>query len=242
MTESKSTPYGEVVIKDGDAFFQFIHQLLEKEAAANGEATVGLTGGSTPKAFYAWAAERPDAFSEAVRMQLVWSVSDERMVSFEHPESNFGNADRQFLRALRIGDDRKMPFPVSLDPHSAAVAFSRQWEDRFGPGKVFDLCFLGMGDDGHTASMFPGGPVPGMDPDDPFTSVEVPDKGWRLTITPKGLGRCRRIVVLVTGAKKAARLKEVFKGPEDQYPIQLLKAHADRVTWLVDPAAAARIG
>jgi 6-phosphogluconolactonase len=240
MTEH-DTAYGKLRVGARDALFARLADLMESGCAGRARPfTIGLTGGSTPKAFYEWAV-RESAIGPATRRRAVWSVSDERMVPLSHPDSNFGNADRALLRPLDIPGQAKLPWPVSVDPHSAATAFQMRLHDRFGSDRAFDLCLLGMGDDGHTASIFPASPLLIIESGDHFAPVEVPDKGWRLSITPQGLAACARIVVMVTGAAKAARLAEVLRGPGGAYPIQLLAGLAARTEWLVDEAAAAAL-
>lgn len=216
--------------------------LRQAAAEGKGKALVGLSGGSTPTALYrhirAFSALSPE---EAA--QLFWGVSDERTVPQSDPESNFGNAARELLDPLEVPERRRLPWPTDVDPHSACILFNRRWNERFGAHRAFDLCFLGMGTDGHTASLFPESPVLGQHIEDNFTCVDVPSKGWRLTITEKGLGRCRQIVVLVTGAAKAERLAAVLEGPDTPkaQPVQILRSLADRCLWLVDDAAAAQL-
>lgn len=233
------TAYGKVLIEDLEKLFERIAESIESvaEGASSAERTVGLTGGSTPKAFYEWVISN-NRFRVNDLDSLVWSVSDERMVPIEDSESNFGNADRMMLAPLGVPETKKFPWPVQVDPHSASVVLNRKWLERFGPERSFDLCFLGMGDDGHTASLFPDSPLLGADLTESFSCVEVPQKGWRLTITEAGLRRCGEIVVVVTGAGKSERVKAVFSEPTGSYPIQILKQCADRVTWLMDPSAA----
>lgn len=239
LMRQENTPYGQFTIGPVPALFERLVDRLETGAATCGNPfTIGLTGGSTPKAFYQWAVEN-DAISEPVRKQAVWSVSDERMVPLEDPESNFGTADRLLLQPIAVPPERKFPWPVMVDPHSAATAFEMRWHERFGPDRAFDLCLLGMGEDGHTASIFPGSPLLIIESGDHFAPVEVPGKGWRLSITPDGLAACGKIIVMVTGAAKAQRLKAVLEEPVGRYPIQLLSRLADKVEWLVDEAATA---
>lgn len=210
-------------------------------AVTRGQAkAIGLTGGSTPKRFYEWAAEHKP-FSDRVVAGAVWMTSDERMVPLSSEESNFGVADRRMLKPLAIPETQKLPWSTMLDPHSAASAYNMRWNEKFGPQRCFDLCLLGMGDDGHTASIFPGSPLLGVDFPDNFTCVEVPDKGWRLTVTRAGLARCGEILITVTGAKKAEILREVLEGPPEVYPVQILREVGARTRWLIDPEAAAAL-
>lgn len=241
MANPMETPYGTLEVMDGEAIFAATAGRIESVAAEGSTRTVGLTGGSTPKAFYAWAREaRP--FSAKALKRLRWYASDERMVPLESEESNFGVADRGLLTPLGVGEQNKFPWPTMVDPHSAAGSFNMRWAERHGPGTGFDLCLLGMGDDGHTASIFPGSPLLDTPIADSFTCVDVPGKGWRLTITRAGLALCREIVITVTGARKAGVLKAVLEGEPGAFPVQLLAEHRERVTWLVDPAAAAQLG
>jgi|TARA_B110000495_G_C22957732_1_gene561215 6-phosphogluconolactonase len=231
--------YGSVKICSLEEIFQITAEKIS--AVASGVTkTVGLTGGSTPKAFYEWAAETKP-FSEEVLNKVLWYASDERMVPLDSEESNFGIADRKMLTFLDVSEINKHPWITTVDPQSSANVFNQRWLDNHGANHGFDLCLLGMGDDGHTASIFPGStllvsPIAAL-----FACVEVPEKGWRLTITREGFGQCAEILITVTGAKKASVLKEVLEGPDDVYPVQLLEAYASRVTWLVDEAAAAEL-
>ena len=233
-----NTDYGTVRIGSREKIFSRLIDIMETAASSFGDPfTIGLTGGSTPLAFYKWAREE-EALSKAVLQHAIWSVSDERFVPLSSADSNFGNADREFLVPFNVPQERKCPWPIQVDPHSAALVFERRMRDRYGTERAFDLCLLGMGDDGHTASIFPGSPLLHIQAAQFFAPVDVPEKGWRLSITPEGLKSCGKIVVMVTGPGKTKRIQEVFKGPENKYPIQLLKACAKRVEWLMDEEAA----
>ena len=103
-----------------------------------------------------------------------------------------------------------------------------------------------MGDDCHTASIFPGSPLleEDLDSGSIFTSVEVPGKGMRLTITPYGLTKCDRIIAFITGAGKAEALQKVFADTPTDYndtPIRLLGRSKEKVTWLLDDTAAGKL-
>lgn len=237
---SQETPLGQLLILDEIQIFDQIAQRIEVAVASGPTRCIGLSGGSTPKRFYQWASEtRP--FGDQTLRNAIWMTSDERAVPVESDESNFGVADRLMLTPLAIERNNKRPWPTFLDPHSAASAFNMRWNERFGPGRCFDLCLLGMGNDGHTASIFPGSPLLGIEFPDNFVCVEVPEKGWRYSISKSGLGRCREILITVTGESKAEVLKDVFFRGDDVYPVQLLKAFARNTTWLVDKSAASML-
>ncbi len=235
--------YGTLEVGTLDETFRAMVEVLRQAAAAKTTPiTVGLSGGSTPKAFYQWVVKEK-ALPETIWKNCIWLVSDERCVPLDADDSNFGNADRLMLAPLGVPAAAKMPWPVALPPAECAAAFNQQWNIRFGAQNSFDVCFLGMGDDGHTASLFPHCPLLGSGLQDNFAAVEWPGRGWRLTITEAGLARCGRVVVLANGANKAAVLKAILHGPYDpkKLPSQIHRGYAKKVTWLVDEAAAAQL-
>ena len=209
--------------------------------AARGPASVGLSGGSTPKAFYAWVV-RTGALSAEALARIDWHVSDERFVPLSSDDSNFGHAARGMLDMLGVPAARRFPWPVELSPAEAAVAYEAAWAKR-SPSKAFDLCVLGLGDDSHIASLWPQCPLIGQQAGPRFTATEWPGRGWRLTITEAGLAQCGAIVVLVGGAGKAAALSEIAGGTFEPklHPGQVLRPLAGRVTWLADQEAAAQL-
>ena len=207
--------------------------------AAKGPASVGLSGGSTPKAFYAWVV-RTGALTAEALARIDWHVSDERCVPLSSDDSNFGHAARGMLDALGVPAARRFSWPVELPPVEAAAAYEAAWAAR-SPTKAFDLCVLGLGDDSHIASLWPKCPLIGQTAGPRFVATEWPGRGWRLTITEAGLAQCAAIVVLVGGAAKAPALREIAHGAfqPSLHPGQTLRAFASRVTWLADQDAAA---
>lgn len=238
MSET-NTEYGTVTILNLEDIFERMMQAIERICREKeGEVTVGLTGGSTPKAFYQWATEGR-VFNTEVLDRIIWMTSDERYVPWESEESNFGNADRLMLEPLGVMEENKRPWAVGRKPEEAA----RQYNNYFKEESCFDLCILGMGDDCHTASLFPGSLLISEENQDSFSAIDVPSKGMRLTITPKGLSRCGEILMVVTGLNKTVALKQVLEGPYNllERPAQLHKDWAEKVTWLVDNAAASQL-
>jgi len=243
---AETTELGTVEVLETEALFARLATLIEALGSSEGERAVGLPGGSTPQAWYRWVTDRRTAgervFSQACLESVVWTTGDERFVPLADAASNFGNAERGLLNPLGVDPRMRFPWPVHLPPRVAAQQFERDWTARFGAGHGFDLCVLGMGDDAHTASLFPGSELLNARTDRLFSAVDVPDKGSRMTVTPRGLELSGRIVVAVTGEGKAEALKSVFREPRDPAarPVQALGevAEPDRVTWLVDPAAA----
>ena len=242
MMQSKhdlQTPYGRVLILNLEAIFEQIVQAIE--AICNekqGNITIGLTGGSTPKAFYQWVAQNR-VFKTDYLDRIVWMTSDERFVPWTSEDSNFGNADRLMLEPIGVIEENKRPWSIGKNPETAA----KEYCDYFHEGECFDLCILGMGDDCHIASLFPGSALIGDNLARSFEAVDVPNKGMRLTITPKGLSHCGKILMVVTGYNKAVALKQVLEGPynENVQPAQLNQLWPEKVTWLTDHAAAGQL-
>jgi 6-phosphogluconolactonase len=239
-----SSSYGRVFIGSKDDCFRTAVFLAEGQRAQNSgkkHFTWALTGGSTPKEWYEWCVTK-DALSPVTIATAHWFVSDERYVRPDSHESNFGNADRLLLKPLNIPADRKHPWSTNIAPGMAAVEFQRMNAPWFGRDRTFDVCFLGMGDDSHTASLFPGSPLLRDDGKQYFAAIDVPGKGWRLTVTPSGLKAAGLVVVMALGEGKAETLHRVLAGEFDpmKMPAQVLKQCRDKVVWLVDEPAAAK--
>ncbi len=242
--KKQDTEYGTLCIGSKEEIFDEAIALANRRLRESEETelTWALTGGSTPAEFYRYCAT-----SKRIPQELLdatsWFTSDERMVPLDSDESNFGNAARLLLDPLNVPAERRFPWPVDRQPAEAALLFNSIWRSTFTEFRGFDVCFLGMGDDCHTASIFPHSPLIKDRGTHFFTHIEVPGKGPRLTITQHGLEKCGLIVVMVTGKKKAMPLSMVFNDLFDpeQRPIQFLKDHADRTVWLVDDEAAAEL-
>lgn len=215
-------------------------------AAARGRAYVALSGGSTPKRMSELLAE--PTFRDRVpweSLEVFWG--DERWVPEESPESNAGVAKRSCLDQVSISPSRVNPFPTTVpDPETAALMYTAQLRTVFGQTDGvprFDLVLLGMGDDGHTASLFPG--TAAIHETEAFVVAHhVPTVGAvRLTLTPPVLNAGREVIFLVAGGGKAETLAAVLEGPEkvNELPSQIIRPTDGRLTWLVDRAAAARL-
>jgi 6-phosphogluconolactonase len=245
MTE-KSTDYGRLCVGEKEELFARAVALAAAQQArdASKKFTWALTGGHTPIEWYDWCA-RTRALPPLLLAIAHFTVSDERHVPLVSDESNFGHAMRRLLDPLAVPSEQRHPWPVRLSPLEAAEAYRRAWAALAGPGRAYDVCFLGLGDDAHTASIFPGSPLLSTDAlvkkdsEELFVALDT-SKGPRLTITPAGLCVCGLIVIMILGAEKAPALKRIFSGPYDpsKAPAQILKTCADRVVWLVDKAAA----
>lgn len=239
-----SSSYGRVFIGPKEDCFRtavFLAEGQRGQNAAKKHFTWALAGGSTPQEWYRWCVAKA-ALSPTTLATAHWFASDERYVRIDSYESNFGNADRLLLRPLGIPAERKHPWSTNIAPGMAAVEFGRVNAPWFGRDRTFDVCFLGLGEDGHVASLFPGSPLLRDDGGSYFAAVDVPEKGWRLTVTPSGLKACGLVVVMVLGENKAETLHRALAGEFNplQVPAQVMKSVRDRVVWLVDDAAAAK--
>jgi 6-phosphogluconolactonase len=202
--------------------------------------SVALSGGNTPKKLYAGLAE-PDRQVEVDWANIHLFFGDERHVPPDHPDSNFLMVQNTLCDKVSIPIENVHRVKTEMEPRMAAfnyeddlrAFFSDEWPH-------FDLVLLGMGDDGHTASLFPG--TVGLNEEQRwFIANPVPSQGgWRLTLTKHAINAARMVVVLVSGGSKAEMLHEVMAGTYDPLnkPIQLISPSAGEMIWLLDRAAA----
>ena len=211
--------------------------------AARGRFTVALAGGSTPKALYARLASPARAARvDWTRVHVFWG--DERCVPPEHPSSNYRMAREALLDHVPIPAAQVHRLRGEDEPRTAAAAYEVELRAAFPEGASgFDLVFLGMGDNGHTASLFPG--LSAVHESARWVVAEsVAEVGmWRLTLTPAALNAAAAVVFLVAGRDKAAMLAQVLEGPcdIDRRPVQVVAPVDGTVTWLIDTAAAAEL-
>lgn len=238
------TPYGRLVVGAKEELFARVVSLAAAEQKRTGSKRFSwaLSGGSTPQDWCRWVVQQRALSAELVE-RTEFTVSDERVVPLDDAASNFGNADRWLWAPLEVPAEHRHPWPVDLPAKEAAAAYQQAWQSWAGAGKSYDVCMLGLGDDAHTASFFPGTPLFEDDGGQAFAAVDAGAKGWRLTISPSGLRTCGAIIVLTLGANKAEALRRVFRTEEpwSDAPAKILSTASDRVTWLVDEAAAAKV-
>jgi len=212
-----------------------IAELAARALAGRGRFHLALSGGSTPRATYALLAARA-AEVELARWDL-W-FGDERCVAPDDPRSNHGMAaSTGLLASVPDGRVHRMR-GESADPAAEAARYERELTAALGDEPALDLVLLGLGEDGHTASLFPGDAAlraPGW-----VTAARAPvEPRGRLTLTLRALAGARTLLFLVSGAAKGPALRAVL-GPGDgpPPPARLAsEAHPD-VRWLLDAAAA----
>lgn len=209
-----------------------------------GSFRVALSGGSTPQETYRRLAEPGLATKVSWRnVHLFWG--DERCVPPEHPDSNYRMARKTLIQKVPIPQTNVHRILGELDPDEAAEAYVDELRSVFGPEKRprFDLVLLGLGKDGHTASLFPGS-LALRETEHWAVAVYVePVHSWRVTLTPPVLNAARQLSFLVAGKSKAERLHEVLESePQpDALPAQIIQPRNGQVTWMIDQAAAANL-
>ncbi len=226
---------------------QFV-ALAELAIREQGRFTVALSGGRTPEAMYRLLAM--DSFLPRVDWEHVFLFwSDERCVPPESPESNFRLAVEAFLHDVPIPDEQIFRLRGELAPENAAADYEHDLRRFFftpaGPPPFprFDLILLGLGEDGHTASLFPG--TAAVHESERWVVANYVDKlaTWRLTFTIPVINAAANVLFLVTGANKAAILREALYGNFDpiKLPAQFIEPAAGNLHWLVDEAAGAEL-
>ena len=208
----------------------------------HGEFTFCLSGGSTPAATYDLLATRFHLSVDWKEVQFYFG--DERCVPPEHAESNFAMATRTMLSKLALRPDQVHRMRGEDPPAAAAAAYESELRKRFGLGDGdlprFDLILLGLGDNRHTASWFPGDPAV-HETQRMVVSVDVDaEPRKRLTMTPPVINNAQRVMFLVAGQGKAAAVKDIIEGPRDpdKFPAQIVAPHHGELIWILDKAAA----
>jgi 6-phosphogluconolactonase len=245
-SESSEIRIFEDAAKVAEAAANSFIRLAREAIAESGRFTVALAGGSTPKLTFELLA------SEPFRQQLDWSkvhifFGDERTVPPDDKDSNYRMANEALLS--RVGLPAKNIH--RMNGVGDAVANARLYEDELrtffndAAWPSFDLVLLGMGDDGHTASLFPG--TKALAEQEAWVAANWVEKlsTHRITLTVPAINHAAHILFLVTGENKAERLKEVLSGKqtsEERLPAQLIKPLDGSLEWFIDRAAAARLG
>lgn len=236
----------EVIITDSvqemarlgaDLFYQRAVDSVEKA----GLFAAAVSGGSTPRPVHRRIAA--SAMADRIPWQsvrLFWV--DERMVGARHSDSNFGNAKSDLLDRVPLPEEHVFPMPFWMTPRLGAETYAKVMRLFFQRCKngapVFDLIFLGLGEDGHTASLFPQ------------TDVSESSRKWvlavkggrpevhRLTLNYCVLNQARQVCFLVAGANKAKMVKRILEGGGNSLPAQRIKPFEGKVTWICDRSAA----
>ncbi len=221
---------------------------INDSVSESGKCSLVLAGGKTPSVIYRTIAKPPRVSEiEWNKVQVYWG--DERWVSRQDTQSNFKMVNETLLSFLPGGG----PSVISVDTsfataHECAVSYEAAIRESTGVSEgeipVFDLVLLGVGEDGHTASIFPSSRVlDGWQNRDQPICAAVPGpggEGWRITLSPLALFSAKKIIFIVRGEGKSTVLKKVLEGEADfkSYPAQLYREAKGKVVFFLDTAAA----
>jgi 6-phosphogluconolactonase len=209
-----------------------------------GKFSVAISGGSSPRPMNRLFSQKKYRYSIPWKAtHLFWA--DERLVPLTDPNSNYGNAKTDFLDQLDIPQENIHPMVLGREPAAAAKSYQQKLMIFYNPSTgqypIFDLIFLGIGSDGHTASIFP----------DDKTAVDT--KKWvcivkggnpnvdRLTLTLPLINQAKCVAILACGQKKSKIIETIFTDMDADLPIQKIMPTHGRLVWLLDQDAAGRL-
>jgi 6-phosphogluconolactonase len=237
------------VLEDDGSLEKFaaetITTLAREAVAERGEFHLVLSGGGTPSPVYVLMSE-PGYLERFPWPQTHVYWGDERNVPAGDPGSNYGQAQKLLLGKVPLQQRHVHRIKGELSPLEAAADYRQQLQELGSaekPWPIFDVVLLGMGGDGHTASLFPGIFNP-LEETSAVMAVQADYKDRpanRVTLTPLILNDARTIIVLVKGGQKAEAVASILNGPEDKkrWPIHRIRPASGRIFWLMDEAAAA---
>jgi 6-phosphogluconolactonase len=212
--------------------------------SARGRFIAALSGGKTPVGIYTLLAKAPFASQIPwARVHLFWG--DERCVPPDHADSNYRLVRELLLDYVPIPPPNIHRMPGEMDPVEAAARYEGQLREFIAPHgdgfPVFDCILLGLGEDGHTASLFPGTRAIRESARWVLGHYVDAQKGWRITITPPVINAARTVVFIAAGSGKAAVVKEILEGPfrSDTLPAQIVRPAGGDLVWMLDREAAA---
>lgn len=244
----------QVVVLPDEATFaaaaaERVARTLNEAVRRSGVATLALAGGSTPRPVYRRLVA--GAWRRVVRwpeVEVFWS--DERCVPPDHEASNFRMAHEELLSEIPLSEGRVHRVRGELPPREALAAYRDELAATLGPLPVFDLVLLGMGEDGHTASLFPDQFAGGVTDPHPGVVVAVTEAPveprQRVTFTLSCLNAARRVLFLVRGEEKAEMAARVLEAARwgavrDAPPAARVRPSGGELVWMLDAAAAAKL-
>ena len=236
MTSVKIVPDRQVLIAQASAL---IITKIQAAIAEKGICTIALAGGSTPKPIYETIAQASLPWN---KIHVFWG--DERYVPPTHPDSNYLMTKEAWLNKVDLPASNIHPIPTDGDnPQADAEKHNQELLDFFEMADgipCFDLILLGMGDDGHTASLFPN--TPALQVCDRLVTVGNKGDNLRITFTVPLINKANCVIFVVSGANKQQALAEVFsnKKNHNQYPSKLIQPEKELI-WFIDEAAGSMI-
>jgi 6-phosphogluconolactonase len=218
---------------------EHIANSIEQAIQQNGLCNIALSGGNTPGGVFSLLASSP--YRERVdwsRLHLFWG--DERMVPPEHQDSNFRMVQETLLDHIKIPDENVHRMRGEIAPELAAEEYAELLDVHFkGSSPCFDLILLGLGEDGHTASLFPDTDAVG-ECEKHAVAVFVPKlSAWRVTLTLPVLNAARKILFLVSGKSKSEILQRIMsnKQPAKEIPATMVNPQNGELHWMLDSDA-----
>jgi len=209
-------------------------EAYERSIEAHGQFTIAVAGGGTPRPLYEALAEQSLDWS---KVHVFWG--DERYVPSTDPQSNEGMVRKAWLDRVSIPSENVHPMPTNYpDPATAAQSYEAELQSFFGKEQgefpSLDLILLGIGDDGHTASLFPG--TDALKVFDRLITVGKKDDRPRITFTAPLINQAKEIMFLVEGSAKTKALQAILaeSGDSNIYPSRLIQGN---VTWLIERSA-----
>ncbi len=239
-----------VILDDAPALYahaaEEIAHFAGEAVCTHGEFTLCLSGGSTPAATYEMLGSKFHFSIDWKEVQFFWG--DERCVPPDDPACNYAMTQRTLLSKLALKPSQVHRVLGEQSPDEAARAYEAELRSHFGLGAGefprFDVVLLGLGENSHTASLFPGSAALheserlalAVDVDDPILR-------HRVTVTPPVINNASRVMFLVAGASKAQAVWNILKGPRDidKFPAQVVAPEHGELIWLLDKAAASLI-
>lgn len=226
----------EVALAAAQRFVEYAKQAI----AEHGRFSVALSGGNTPKRVYELLA------SGSYKNLIEWSkvhlfFGDERSVPPDHPDSNYAMVYQALISKIDIPRSNVHRIAGEVNPEESAVAYERELRDFFGAvaASRFDLAFMGLGDDGHTASLFPNSEAV-AEKSRWVVATKAPSGQDRISLTLPAINNAAHVLFLVTGSGKAQRLAEVLgnRAGTNKLPAQLIMPVNGTLEWLIDRSAA----
>jgi len=221
--------------------------LVRASVADRGTCSIALSGGSTPQRLFRLLAQRGPGALPWEHVDLWWG--DERTVPPDHADSNYRMAREALIEPLGLIQSHVHRIAGEVADHDASArAYSRELVTALGSPPTFDVVLLGLGPDGHTASLFPGSAALAETSRwvvaNEVTSPLVHGTATRITLTAPAINAARHVRFLVSGADKATALAQVLEGPREpeRYPAQLIAPTAGDLVWLIDRTAASLLG
>lgn len=222
-----------------EAAAEFIVNLSKKMIDENGRFTIALSGGNTPRMLYQVMAT-PEFAGKFDWKNIFIFWSDERYLPTTNPDNNSHMALSVLLENVPVPQENIFPVPVNFTPEKSALSYQETLQTFFHATiPVIDLILLGVGENAHTASLFPYSSLLDEKKDIVKSSYVRDVKMDRITFTPVLINNAKNIILLVTGKEKSKVVETAFKGPRDihQYPIQLIT----KAEWFLDENAAEKI-